>query len=90
MQNDEILDWDRRKRIQNMARHGLDFHDLSGFDWDSATLRRSNRFGEEQFLAINRFKGKIYAVVYTRRDSSRRIISFRRANRNEATEYENR
>lgn len=90
MPNDLNLDWDPNKRIQNLARHRLDFQDLTGFDWDSATYRRSDRFGEMRYMAINLFNGKIYSVVYTLRNGVRRIISFRRANRKEETDYENR
>ena len=88
MPENEILDWDPDKRIQNLARHGLDFRDLAHFSWGANQPRRSDRLGEVRYVELGNFRGKPHVVVYTIRDEVIRIISFRRAKRTEVTRYE--
>lgn len=89
MSNDVILDWDPRKRIQNLTCHGLDFQDLVEFNWGANSPRRSDRHGEERYVELGDFRGKPHVVVYTVRNGVVRIISFRRAKTIEVSRYAN-
>ena len=44
-------------------------------------------YGETRIIALGRSEGRILHVVYTRRNSVLRIISARKANRDERAEY---
>ncbi|MEO6784056.1 MAG: BrnT family toxin [Bradyrhizobium sp.] len=52
-------------------------------------LRRSDRNNEERWIAIGFLENRLIAVVFTRRADAFRIISARRARKNEESEYRN-
>ena len=85
--NDRIYDWDDNKRTQNLSRHGLDFEDVAEFNWDTSIPRRTDRGREERFAATSVFRGKLHTIIYTEREGLTRIISFRRANKQEVRRY---
>ena len=85
--NDRIYDWDENKRVQNLRQHSLDFYDVEEFDWDASEPRRSDRSGEERYIAVSHYRGQLHTVVYTERGELRRIISFRRANKQEVRRH---
>ena len=49
--------------------------------------KRSDRFGEERYLTIGEMKTRIIVVIYTLREDCFRIISARKARKNEEKEY---
>ena len=49
--------------------------------------RLTRRYGETRYLAIGYIGDRLHAVVYTDRGDATRIISLRRANRQEEREY---
>jgi len=83
--------WDERKRLANLAKHGLDFADVgevleSRFRLDTPVLRA----GEWRMLSISyslRFL-TVLVVVHTNRGRGVRIISFRPASTRERETYE--
>ena len=88
------LDWDRRKRAANVAKHGLDLADaaemFSGPVLETDDDRRDYR--ERRVVALGVIAGRIVACVYTDRaapDAStvRRVISLRFASREERARY---
>ena len=80
---------DEAKRVENLAKRGVDFHAIRGFDWSLAIVHPDERFpyGEERFIAHGPVEGRLYAIVYTLRDEATRIVSFRKANRREQAAY---
>ena len=88
---DSILEfeWNSEKSILNLAKHGLDFEDASQIFYGSILVRRSDRNNEERWIAIGSLENKLIAVVFTRRADVVRIISARRARRNEERAYRN-
>jgi uncharacterized protein len=78
-------EWDERKRIENLEKHGIDFVTARSFDWTTAAILEDRRrdYGEPRFLAYGLVDGRVHVMVYTRRKDTRRIISFRKANRRE-------
>ena len=85
--NDRIYDWDDNKRALNIRRHGIDFNDVAEFDWDGGVHERSDRKGEVRFMAIGYFQDILHVVIYTERQDKTRVISFRRANKQEVRRY---
>jgi uncharacterized protein len=83
------FEWDERKRLSNLGKHGIDFVDaIDIFDgrlrFDFASPRR----GEHRMVSIGELDGVGVAVAWTRRGPDTvRIISVRRARREEKKPY---
>lgn len=85
------LIWDEAKRLANLAKHGLDFA-AAGEVLDSSyrldvPVRRA---GERRVMSISYALGflAVLTVVHTGRDGATRVISFRRASREEREVYD--
>jgi len=83
--------WDADKAQPNLEKHGIDFADSVGVfedDW-ALTLTEHNVEGEQRFVTMGMdFLGRIQVVVYTYREETIRIISARKATKNEREIYE--
>ncbi|MGD0970082.1 MAG: BrnT family toxin [Desulfobaccales bacterium] len=83
------FEWDERKRLANLEKHGLDFFDVIGvFEAPHVVVPSTHAGGEERFLALGVFEGRLVTVVYTTRTEAIRIISFRRARHEERKKYQ--
>lgn len=83
------FEWDERKRRANLTVHGIDFEDAIGI-WDGPVLEVSSaqlQHGEERILAIGECEHVIITIVFTWRGKRRRLISVRKARRNERENY---
>lgn len=83
------FEWDPDKSAANYAARGFDFAVATGiFAGPTVTALDSRRdYGERRVRAIGEAEGQTLVVVYTDRDSTRRIISARRANRKEREQW---
>jgi hypothetical protein len=84
------FEWDEAKRKANLAKHGLDFGNAIEFQWEDAVTWPDLRkhYGEERFLALGLFRGRVHSIAYAERSGVTRVISFRRAERREVKRYE--
>lgn len=83
------FEWDEAKREANLRRHGFDFNDAEKvFEGETISLI-DDRFdyGEVRYVSFGMLQDLVVAVVYTETDAAIRIISLRRATRNEEKEY---
>jgi len=80
-------EWDERKRQENAEKHEIDFTAIYNFDWDTAVYNSNDWHGEERWVATNYIGDRLYTVIYTWRGHRRRIISLRRAGRQEERIY---
>ena len=82
--------WDRNKALGNLNKHGIDFADaVSVFSDELAITIFEDRFNEERFITIGiDLFNRILVVVYTMRDDEIRLISARKATKNERLQYE--
>jgi hypothetical protein len=84
-----LFEWDESKRQANRAKHGIDFRDGIRI-FDGPVFENVNRHrGEERIVAIGLMEGIEIVLVYVTRGQRRRIISARRAHRNERQDYAN-
>jgi hypothetical protein len=87
------FEWDATKAASNLAKHKITFEDaITVFnDNDYYTVDVSKpEYSEARFIAIGMMlDGRMVAVVYTDRQR-RRIISARKARKNEEQEYHSR
>lgn len=89
MEDQYYYEWDENKRIGNLAKHKLDFV-------DSFMILESNHLlgagkekdGEVREIATGLIDDVMATVVFTRRDGAYRIISLRRARRDERRKYQ--
>lgn len=80
------FEWDEDKRLSNIAKHDIDFGDAVGiFDGRPTVTKKTDYTGEERFSTISKLDHRTIAVIWTQRGRSRRIISVRRARKNEIT-----
>lgn len=82
------FEWDERKRLSNLNKHGLDFLDVYIVFEASHVEVPSLHPGEERYLAIGKVEGRVVTVVYTMRGDVVRVISFRRARNEEREKYQ--
>jgi uncharacterized protein len=82
------FEWDEKKRTINLAEHGLDLIDATPlFDGRPVFTYPSPRHGEERFVTVGQLTNRFFAVVWTERVESIRLISFRRARDAEERKY---
>lgn len=83
------FEWDERKRLSNLKKHCLDFLDVVAvFEAPHLVVPSTHSGGEKRFLAIGVLEGRSVTDVYTTRSEATRVISFRRARREERQKYE--
>lgn len=84
------FEWNEAKRLANLAKHRIDFRDAARVFLGPTVERPSPdpKSGEGRFIAVGDLDGRVIAVVYTWRDDRRRIISVRRARRNEQRDHD--
>jgi uncharacterized DUF497 family protein len=81
------VEWNEEKAASNRRKHGVDFDEAIEVFYGTSLLRRSDRKNEERWLAIGETEGRVVTVVFTWRGDALRIISARRARRNEKRAY---
>ena len=82
------FEWDEQKREKNLQRHKLDFVAATQlFDGRPVISRLSPRDGEVRVMSTGIIAGKFYTVIWTEREETIRLISFRRARDEEAGHY---
>ena len=82
------FEWDEANRVENLAKHGIDFNRAGGFGWNTAFYQiRRLPYGEDRLVAYGAIEGRLHVLVYTLRNGNRRIVSLRKANRREQAEY---
>ncbi len=83
------FEWDGDKSSANLGKHGIDFDDASEVFYGPIILHQSDRNNEERWIAVGSLEDRLVTVVFTRRADVIRIISARRARKNEEREYRN-
>lgn len=83
------FEWDEAKRQTSLAKHGIDFADLEPlFDGPTVTtLDDRFDYGEERFVTFGLLNGIALAVVHTETNKVIRLISVRKATKNEEKSY---
>jgi uncharacterized DUF497 family protein len=81
--------WDESKRISNIKKHGLDFAlTYLVFKNDTFTFE-DNRivYNERRFITLGLLDSTVVVVVHTETDNEIRVISLRKAVKNEQELY---
>lgn len=81
------FEWDEEKREANLEKHGISFVAAIKIFLSDPYIERSDRNSESRYIAVGEVKGRILTVAYTLRGDRIRIISARRARKNEEKKY---
>lgn len=88
MINMQVFEWDETKRMLNLDKHGIDFVDAVAIFHDPNRIELETvRHGEIRYQAIASVNNIVLLIVYTIRNKVKRIISARRASKNERKAY---
>lgn len=85
------FEFDPAKSASNKEKHGIDFVEAQALWLDGGfelVLSKARLTSEERFLAIGRIEGKHLAAICTLRGQVIRIISVRRARKEEVEYYD--
>lgn len=83
------FEYDPAKSAKNRVKHGIDFNDAMALWNDPLLVEVPAKVSDEpRFLALGRIETKVWAAVYTYRGDRIRIISVRRARKQEVEHYE--
>ena len=83
------FEWDDTKRKSNIKKHGIDFIDAPIiFEGHTLTIEDDRYdYGEERFVTFGVLGGRVVSVVHTETKDLIRIISIRKATKNEEKGY---
>ncbi|CDF86516.1 BrnT family toxin [Pseudomonas sp. QL9] len=85
-----FFEWDEAKNRANIRKHGIDFSDVPDMFQHPMLVLRDDRidYGEERWIGLGRLMALFAVVVYCERSGETiRIISARKATREEARRY---
>lgn len=83
------FEWDEAKRESNILKHGIDFIDVeSVFEGETVTIL-DDRFdyAEDRFITLGLLDRRVVVIVHTETNDVIRIISARKATKNEEISY---
>ena len=83
------FEWDNEKNNSNIEKHGIDFTDAVAI-FDNPVLEFEDDrkdYGEKRFFGIGIVKDLEISVAYTKRKNNIRMISARRARKDERQKY---
>lgn len=83
------FEWDEAKRRKNLRQHGFDFFDSEEIFAAHTFSVLDDRFdyGEVRIVTFGMLNGIVVAITHTESDEVTRIISMRRALKNEEETY---
>ena len=84
------FEWNEKKNQANIRVHEIDFHDAWRiFDYPMIVKTDTRKdYGEQRLVGLGQLDRAVVVAVFTKRGGVTRIISIRRANRNERKIYE--
>jgi uncharacterized DUF497 family protein len=83
------FEWDEEKRKSNLFKHGIDFKDAEQIFEGITYTFEDERFsyGEYRYITLGMFGGTVVVVAHTERNDVIRLISIRKATKNEQEFY---
>lgn len=83
------FEWDEAKRESNLLKHGIDFIDVERLFAGETVTILDDRFdyGEERFITLGLLDERVVVVAHTETKDVIRLISARKATRNEEISY---
>ena len=82
-----MFEWDENKRLYTLKDRGLDFRDVTEVFQNQHVILSARSDTETRFAAVGKHQGHVITVFFTLRGDAIRLISARRARRNEQRQY---
>ena len=82
-------EWDEAKRRSNIQKHGIDFIGIESLFAETTVTVLDDRsdYGEHRFITSGLLSGRVVVVAHTEIREVIRIISVRKATKNEEASY---
>ena len=83
------ISWNHTKQRKNLHKHGLDFSDAE-LVFAGATVTFDDdryEYGENRFITLGMLYGAVVVIAHTEEDEVIRILSMRKATKNEQKIY---
>lgn len=81
------FEWDEAKRLATLEKHQIDFRRVALVLKHPHRRYRSERNGEERYVAVAEIEGRLFSLVYTERAGACRIVTAFRSRRAEERAY---
>jgi uncharacterized DUF497 family protein len=85
------FEWDEAKAESNYRKHMVDFATARRAFYDAGALIRydefSSEYNEDRFMLTGMAGGQLLTIIYTQRAETVRLISARKASRDEHDDY---
>ncbi|MCH7723247.1 MAG: BrnT family toxin [Bacteroidetes bacterium] len=81
------FEWDENNNKANIKKHKIAFEDAAQIFFNFRVEKPSFREKENRYITLGEVQKRITTVVYTIRNENIRIISARKARKNEEKEY---
>ena len=83
------FEWNDNKNEANIQRHGIDFHDAHLIFQHPMLVMTDTRknYGEIRLVGLGILFEIVIVIIFTKRANTIRVISIRRANKNERKVY---
>jgi len=81
--------WDEAKNAENIRKHGVSLSRANEL-FDAPTIDVDDRrrdYGERRIICYGVIDMRVYCCIYTDRGDTRRVISLRKANKDESHGY---
>jgi hypothetical protein len=84
-----LFEWDEAKRLSNIQKHGIDFIGIERVFAGTTVTILDDRFdyGERRFITLGLLNGRVVVIAHTETREVIRIISVRKATKNEEASY---
>lgn len=84
-----LFSFEPSKAESNLAKHGVEFGAVEGFQWETALFRAKlgHEGGEPRLLAYGAIKDRLHVLIYSIETRSVRVISLRKASKREVRFY---
>jgi uncharacterized DUF497 family protein len=80
-------DWNPAKAAANLAKHGVAFETVVGFEWDVALIGADLGQDEVRLVAIGYIGLRVHTLVFTPERRCVWVISLRKASKKEIARY---
>ena len=84
-----IFEWDENKNKSNIQKHGIDFNDSANIFDHAMVIKLDKRadYGESRWIGLGQLESIVIIIVFTKRNDRMRIISIRKASKQERRIY---
>lgn len=83
------FEWDENKNKSNIQKHAIDFSDSAKIFNQTMVIKLDERadYGESRWIGLGQLEDIVIVMVFTKRNDNVRIISIRKANKQERRIY---